>query len=257
VLASAPHDDVFRRRGSVSAADEHLEAAFGRAEPEHFAWQTEGTYVADEERALVRAAFEPLGARVLDLGCGEGATLVHLGEPAGAVGVDLFEPKLVAARARLPKCEFVACSALSLPFDDGRFDHVLVRDVIHHIEEPDAVLDEIARVLAPGGRVDVLEPCRYNPLIALHALTNVAERLELRSTPTFLERLVARRFARVTVERFQPLPVHRVLFHPKLGRPRAADIPLVRAAVGAFERAAGRVLPRLAWAYIHVRGEGR
>ena len=233
---------------------DHLREAFGQGAPEHLAWQTTNPYVAERERALVRDAFLPLGERVLDLGCGEGATLLHLDAPAGAVGVDLFEPKLVLARRLLPGCSFVAASADALPFPDASFDHVLVRDVIHHLEDPVPAMNEIRRVLSPGGRIDVLEPCRYNPLIALHALTHPAERGELRSTVPFLSRLVARVARIVSVERHQAMPIHRLVFHPTLGSPRAANSPRVRATVAAAERLAERIQPRWAWAYIHVRG---
>jgi len=236
------------------APRDHLREAFGDAAPEHLAWQTQSPFVSDCERALVRAAFLPLGARVLDLGCGEGATLVHLDAPDGAVGVDLFEPKLVLARQVLPGCRFVAASADALPFPDGSFDHVLVRDVIHHLDEPGPAMREIRRVLAPGGRVDVLEPCRYNPLIALHAVTQPAERGELRSTVPFLAELVGRIARVVSVERHQAMPIHRVVFHPTYSSPRAAASLRVRAAVAAVERLAERVVPRWSWAYIHVRG---
>lgn len=231
-----------------------LEAAFGRAAPEHFAWQTACPYVADEERALVRAAFLPLGRRVLDLGCGEGATLVHLGAPAGAVGVDLFAEKLAFARERLPACRFVEASAEALPFEDGAFDHVLVRDVIHHLETPERAVRECRRVLAPGGRIDVLEPCRYNPLVLAHALATPAERGELRSTLPFLSRLLVRSGFRVTATaRHQPLAVHRVVFHPELGSPSLASSAAARGAVRALERLAGVAMPRALWTYLHVR----
>jgi SAM-dependent methyltransferase len=239
----------------MSAADKHLEAAFGAAAPEHFDWQTSGAYVGERERELCRAAFLPLGERLLDLGCGEGATLYHLGAPAGAVGLDLFEDKLAFARTRLPKCSFVAGSAYELPFADASFDHVLVRDVVHHLEEPERMIDEVARVLAPGGRVDVLEPCRYNPLIFVHAVTRPAERLELRSTGPFLERLLSRRFRVVRTKRHQPMPVHRLVFHPDIGAPRLAERPVARGLVDGFERLAGAVVPKLFWAYLSVRGE--
>jgi SAM-dependent methyltransferase len=229
------------------APRDHLRDAFGDAAPEHMAWQTQSPYVSERERALVRAAFLPLGARVLDLGCGEGATLVHLDAPNGAVGVDLFEPKLVLARQVLPGCRFVAASADALPFPDGSFDHVLVRDVLHHIDEPGPAMREIRRVLAPGGRVD-------NPLIALHALTQPAERGMLRSTVPFLTELMSRIARVVSVERHQAMPLHRLVFHPTYSSPRAAAIPRVRAAVAAVERLAERVVPRWSWAYIHVRG---
>ncbi|MSP25095.1 MAG: class I SAM-dependent methyltransferase [Myxococcales bacterium] len=236
-------------------ATTHLREAFGAAQPEHYAWQTGSPYVAERERELCERAFLPLGQRVLDVGCGEGATLYHLGGPEGAVGIDLFEEKIAFAREQLPRCTFLTASAYDLPFDADTFDHVLVRDVIHHLEEPERFLSECARVLAPGGRVDVLEPCRNNPLILFHALTQPAERGELRSTPAYLRRLLSRDFNVKTVQRMQAMPIHRVVFHPRLGWPRAGMNPWVRGAVHAVERLAEHVLPRVAWAYIHVRAK--
>lgn len=235
--------------------DEALEAAFGDAQPDHFDWQTRSPGVAENERELCERAFLPLKGRVLDLGCGEGATLYHLGGPAGAVGVDLFPKKIAFAAQRLPACRFVAGSVYELPFEAGSFDQLIVRDVIHHLEKPAAFVDECARVLAPGGRIDVLEPCRYNPLIVMHALLNEAERGELRSTPSFLSGLLQRRFRVGSVTRLQPLPIHRIVFHPNLGSPRLGQRSWVRSSVSTVERLAGRVMPQLAWAYIHVRAE--
>lgn len=237
--------------------EQHLEGAFGKADAAHFWWQTEAPFVGARERELSRAAFLPLGERVLDLGCAEGATLVHLDAPAGTVGLDVFEDKLGFARERLPHVEFVCGSAYELPFEDGRFDHVLVRDVIHHLDEPERAVAEIARVLAPGGRVDVLESCGRNPLVFLHAVTNKAERGELRSTPAYLRGLFGTHLQVDAVERFQPMPIHRVVFHPKMGRPALGEVALVRRLVDGFERLAGRVLPEPLWAYIHVRATRR
>ncbi len=209
--------------------------------------------VSEREQALVRAVFLPLGARVLDLGCGEGATLINLGVKEGVVGVDLFEGKLELARRMLPGCRFVAASAEALPFEDASFDHVIVRDVVHHLDDPGPTVREIGRVLAPGGRFDLLEPCRYNPLIALHALSQPVERGELRSTVPFLTELVGRVARVVSVERHQPMPLHRLVFHPRFGVP-AATSPIARTAVDVGERLASVVMPRWSWAYIHVRG---
>lgn len=233
--------------------EEHLEAAFGKADADHFAWQTEAPFVGDRERELSRAAFLPLGERVLDLGCAEGATLVHLDAPPGTVGLDVFEDKLAFARERLPHVELVHGSAYELPFPDGRFDHVLVRDVIHHLDEPERAMREIRRVLSPGGRLDVLESCGRNPLVFLHAVTNRAERGELRSTPSYLRGLIGTCLRVERIQRFQAMPIHRLVFHPKLGRPALGADPRVRAVVDGLERLAGRVLPEGLWAYIHVR----
>ncbi len=241
--------------GRAHTHDAALEAAFGEAAPLHFEWQTRARGVAEHERELCERAFLPLGSRVLEVGCGEGATLHHLGGPHQAVGVDLFPSKISFAQSALPECRFVAASAYELPFEQGEFDHLLVRDLIHHLEEPERFIDECSRVLAPGGRIDVLEPCRYNPLIALHAMANKAERGELRSTPRFLRSLVGRRFRVRSTERYQPMPLHRVVFHPQLGRPEWANVPWVLRSVSALERGAEKLLPRAFWAYVHVRAE--
>ena len=237
--------------------DSPLRESYKAATPAHYAWQTEGAYVADRERELVRAAFFPLQGRLLDLGCGEGATLFHLGEPEGATGVDLFEEKIAFARQSLPKCTFVAASALDLPFESGSFDHIIVRDVIHHIPEPERLMEEIARVVAPGGRVDVLEPCRYNPLIAAHALAIPVERGELRSTEGYLSGLLYRHFDVRETTRHQGFPLHRIVFHPHLGKPAWAANPRVSGLVRGVEKLAEKLMPELMWAYLHLRAFAR
>jgi SAM-dependent methyltransferase len=234
---------------------EVLESAFGKAAPEHYDWQTAAPGVAEHERALVRAAFAPLGKRVLDLGCGEGATLLHLGEPPGATGLDLFPAKIAFARRRLPKCRFVTGSVYQLPFEAESFDHVLVRDLIHHLDEPERFVAETARVLSRGGRLDVLEPCRYNPLIFAQAVTVRAERGELRSTVGFLSELLSVRFKVIAVQRLQPLPLHRLVFHPDFGRPAWGRGGPVKRLVDAVEGLAARVMPDWSRAYIHLRAE--
>jgi SAM-dependent methyltransferase len=50
------------------------------------------------------------------------------------------------------------CDAQRLPFREGSFDNILGVDFIHHLERPQAFLDEAARVLRPGGRVVAVEP---------------------------------------------------------------------------------------------------
>jgi SAM-dependent methyltransferase len=236
---------------------EVLKSAFGKAAVDHYEWQTQAAGVAERERELVQSSFQPLGERVLDLGCGEGATLFHLGEPAGATGVDLFPEKVEFARRRLPKCRFEVGSVYELPFGDRAFDHVLVRDVIHHLDAPARFVAEAARVLDVGGRLDVLEPCCYNPLIFAHALAVRAERGELRSSSTFLRELLAPKFEVTVVETFQGLPLHRLLFHPDLGRPEWGRGGLVKQIADRVEKLADRIVPRWARAYIHLRAQKR
>lgn len=234
-----------------------LKTAFARAASEHYDWQTSGPGVAERERALVHAAFLPLRPRLLDLGCGEGATLFHLGEPAGAWGVDLFPEKLHFARDKLRKCHFACASVCDLPFAAQSFDQLVVRDLIHHLDDPGRFIAECERILGPGGRIDILEPCRNNPLIFLHALALPVERGELRSTMSFLTGVVSQRFEVTATARLQGLPVHRIVFHPELGRPAWGRSPLARRMVDAVESLADAVIPRFARAYLHIRAVKR
>jgi SAM-dependent methyltransferase len=233
--------------------ESHLQASFGEAAPAHFAWQTEHAYVSKCERALVRSAFWPLGSRVLDVGCGEGATLFHLGQPEGATGLDLFADKIAYAQATLPRCRFVVGSAYELPFGDGAFDHVIVRDLIHHLERPERLIDECARVLAPGGRFDALETCGNNPLVFAHSLLVPVERGQLRSKMGYIKGLLGRRFTIAAATHHQALPLHRVVFHPDLGSPALGNSRVARGIVHAVESVAESLIPRTFWAYLSVR----
>jgi len=238
----------------MSPPDAHLRQAFGRGDEENLRWQLEHPVVGARERELVGAAFAPVGERLLDIGAGDGATLVHLGDPAGAVGLELFPDKLRLAKERLHRTALIAGSAYALPFAAGSFDHVIVRDVVHHLDRPQSMLREAHRVLAPGGRFDLLEPCRYNPLIVFHALSQKVERGELKSTAPYLRGLIEAAGIEIDHEQhYQPLPLHRLVFHRRFGVPTLGGSAMVRAAVEAAEQLAERFVPRFAWAYIHLR----
>ena len=100
------------------------------------------------------------GARCLDAGCGGGRGSVLMAECGAAevVGVDLSERNVETCRARtarrgLDNCRFVQGSLLEVPFEDASFDVVWCNGVLHHTEDPDRALVELARLLRPGGRL--------------------------------------------------------------------------------------------------------
>ena len=117
------------------------------------------------EWALGRLALEP-GETVVDVGSGTGEVVIGLARsvgPAGrAVGV---EPNpalraLAGARAQeegLGEVEFVDGAADDLPFADGSVDAVTCERVLQHVEDADAAVRELARVLRPGGRLALLD----------------------------------------------------------------------------------------------------
>jgi ubiquinone/menaquinone biosynthesis C-methylase UbiE len=92
------------------------------------------------------------GARVLDLGCGEGMLALLKLKGAHLTGVDLSRELLTVARRNGYD---VTCAALlaQLPFPDDSFDYVVSLDVMGHIalDEKDTVIAEMARVLRPDG----------------------------------------------------------------------------------------------------------
>lgn len=103
------------------------------------------------------------GARVLDVGCGDGS-LVRLLARQGAevTGLDPSEGQLSRARAAEPAADecFLRAVAESLPFIDGIFDAVIFFNALHHVpvESQAPALAEAARCLKAGGLLYVQEP---------------------------------------------------------------------------------------------------
>jgi SAM-dependent methyltransferase len=94
--------------------------------------------------------------RILDLGCGTGGVLAHLGEFGTALGLD---PAPEAARyCKRRDVPMVVGSGLALPFADASFDAILAQDVIEHVPDDVALLREVQRVLRPGGVLLVTVP---------------------------------------------------------------------------------------------------
>ncbi|MEU2198869.1 class I SAM-dependent methyltransferase [Isoptericola sp. NPDC019482] len=103
---------------------------------------------------LLAAAQVTTGTRVLDVGCGTGELVGHLVR-AGAVasGVDPAPAMTRRAREQHPGATVRGGDVEHLPFDDDAFDAVLAVNSLQFADHVDDALAEVARVLAPGGRV--------------------------------------------------------------------------------------------------------
>jgi SAM-dependent methyltransferase len=123
-----------------------------------------GPRAAEERRmAMAMLAVEP-GDQVLDVGCGPGNYTRPLARAAGeglTVGLDASEAMVAAAAERGggENLAYLRGDACALPFDDESFDVTCSVGVIHMVAEPLLALAEMARVLAPGGRLVVLASC--------------------------------------------------------------------------------------------------
>lgn len=102
---------------------------------------------------LVAASRLPLDAAVLDVGCGQGATVAHLTDDHGlrAVGVDASADRVAEASMMRPDLHFVVGRAESLPFPGASFDAVFCECVLSTLQTPESAVAEAARVLRPGG----------------------------------------------------------------------------------------------------------
>jgi SAM-dependent methyltransferase len=103
-------------------------------------------------RAVVRgllARHAPRAARILDVGCGSGATTLSLRRFGSIVGVDLGPHALRLARAR--GLAVARASAARLPARPGAFDLVVALDVLEHLDDDVAAAREILAALRPGG----------------------------------------------------------------------------------------------------------
>ena len=102
--------------------------------------------------ALGAPAFRGL---VLDAGCGEGVDLasVVLTDDCRAVGVELSNGGIRATAARIaqsPHARVIQGNLLHLPLADARFDGAYSYGVVHHTDDPERAVREIARTLKPG-----------------------------------------------------------------------------------------------------------
>jgi ubiquinone/menaquinone biosynthesis C-methylase UbiE len=136
-------------------------------------WQLEGSGPEAYERYLVPTIFGPWAERlideadpregewVLDVGYGTGIVArraaARLGAEGRAVGVDVNESMLETARGAAagiePPIEWRRADATEIPFPDGLFDVAFCQQALQFMTERPAVLGEIRRVLAPGGRL--------------------------------------------------------------------------------------------------------
>ncbi|MFI5679359.1 class I SAM-dependent methyltransferase [Streptomyces cellulosae] len=124
---------------------------------------------------------------VLDIGCGDGtaaATAAPLLTGHRVIGVDWSQDALRRARAHLTHPIRGELTGPGLPFATGCADAVLFSEVIEHLVDPDAALDEIRRVLRPGGHLMLSTPnlaAWYNRALLLAGVQPVFSEVSLRA----------------------------------------------------------------------------
>jgi 2-polyprenyl-3-methyl-5-hydroxy-6-metoxy-1,4-benzoquinol methylase len=97
------------------------------------------------------------GARTLDVGCGVGQVVTRLDE-AGfeAYGVDVSKPNIERAAKVSPRCQLY--DGKILPFPENHFASAGALNVLEHVDEPEAFIREVVRVVEPGGKIVLSSP---------------------------------------------------------------------------------------------------
>jgi 2-polyprenyl-6-hydroxyphenyl methylase/3-demethylubiquinone-9 3-methyltransferase len=102
----------------------------------------------------IHKTFSRPNVRVLDVGCGAGFLANHLAREGFEVtGIDASESSIQVARQydATGMVNYEVGDAYHLPFDDASFEVVCAMDFLEHVDAPGRVVDEVARVLKPGG----------------------------------------------------------------------------------------------------------
>ena len=140
-----------------------------------------------------------MGPRVLDVGCSEGVLEILLARRGIEVtGVDIDadalrlarsllkkEPNEVAGRVRLIEVDFIR-SELGVP----AFDTVVMGEIVEHVDNPGALLDQSMRFLRPGGRVVITTPFGFHPHedhLQTYCLSNFLPLVKTRCAPNLLQ----------------------------------------------------------------------
>jgi phosphatidylethanolamine/phosphatidyl-N-methylethanolamine N-methyltransferase len=118
--------------------------------------------VFSKGRTAAIAATNKIGGRVLEVGVGTGISLPQYGPHLRIFGTDISEGMLRKAKARVTELGLrnveglAVMDAEKLEFPDDSFDVVMAQYVVTAVPNPEAALDEFARVLRPGGELIVL-----------------------------------------------------------------------------------------------------
>ncbi|MDQ7819985.1 MAG: methyltransferase domain-containing protein [Armatimonadota bacterium] len=155
-LLISRRDEIVRRVRHLTSGGQLASVQFARQAP---AYARSRSHRADADLDLLLEHLRPgPGDRVLDVATGTGFTAAALGHRAGrVVGVDLTPAMLAEARRLAVRADWVAGDAHLLPFADGSFTVVACRRAPHHFADLPRAVDEMLRVLTPGGRLGIAD----------------------------------------------------------------------------------------------------
>jgi ubiquinone/menaquinone biosynthesis C-methylase UbiE len=128
---------------------------------------------APENRFILRQLGDVRGKYLLDLGCGAGENSVYFAKLGAKCVATDYSPGMVEVALKLAEANHVAVegraiNAMAIDFPDNTFDIVYASNLLHHIPDPRLTLQEMHRVLKPGGKACFWDPLKHNPVINVY-----------------------------------------------------------------------------------------
>ena len=224
--------------------DRAYELQTHRAEDRHWWYRGRRTVL----NRVIKDLDLPEHARILDAGCGSGRNMLELARRGTVSGVEVSDTSAELARERHAG-EVISGSVVQMPFASESFDLAVCLDVLEHLEDDLAAMQELRRVVAPDGSLLVTVPA-YQWLWSGHdevnhhrrrytqrSLRSVAEKAgwrQVRSThfnslllPVAVLLRVLDRFSRKTTESSLDLWVPPQPFNWLLERPMRLEAALI------------------------------
>jgi ubiquinone/menaquinone biosynthesis C-methylase UbiE len=194
--------------------DEHMRREFNEWAEAGRGEEMENHHISITQQTLALMKLKP-GERVLDLGCGAGwasrllAQAVGGGDrPGQVVGLDVSDEMIRRARATSQQYDnilFVVGSAQQIPWQEGFFDKALSVESFYYYGDQGGALDEVRRVMAPGGELNILINLYKDNHYSLRWVEELNVPVQVKSEQEYMDLLKAHGFENVRAERIPDL----------------------------------------------------
>jgi arsenite methyltransferase len=199
---------------NITNTDEHMRREFNEWAAAGRGDEMENHHISITQQTLALMNLGP-GQRVLDLGCGSGwasrllAQMVGGGEqPGQVVGLDVSDEMIRRARAKSAEYDnilFVVGSAQQIPWQEDFFDKVLSVESFYYYGDQGGALDEVRRVMAPGGELYILINLYRDNHYSLRWVDELQVPVQVKSEAEYLAMFREHGFENVRAERIPDL----------------------------------------------------
>ena len=199
---------------NITNTDEHMRREFNEWAEAGKGEEMENHHISITQQTLAVMDLRP-GQRVLDLGCGAGwasrllAKSVGGGEqPGQVVGLDVSDEMIRRARAASTDYEnilFVVGSAQQIPWQENFFDKVLSVESFYYYGDQGGALDEVRRVMAPGGELYILINLYRDNHYSMRWVDELKVPVQMKSEAEYLDMFKAHGFENARAQRVPDL----------------------------------------------------